>query len=188
MKATDNSKDKKKELLKKLHDIQQSLEVPKDNWNDFSKFNYRSAEDILKTVKPLLKKHELVLLLTDQVINAGDRYYVVATASLLDDCSDCSITTQGYAREALDKKGMDDAQITGSASSYARKYALNGLFAIDDGKDPDSTDNRQTSTPKPVSQQTEAQNRQSTSSTASTGKCELCGTMGIYHKKGCPNA
>lgn len=126
-------------LYEKLIDIQQTLQAPKGQFNSFGNYNYRSCEDILNAVKPLLAKHKLALMLEDEMINLGDRYYVKATAILSDGSKD--ITNTAYAREALDKKGMDDSQITGATSSYARKYALNGLFAIDDTKDADTMDN-----------------------------------------------
>ena len=127
-------------------DIQKELKAPKGQWNDFSKYNYRSAEDIVDAVKPLLHDKGLYLVLSDEMVNLGDRYYVKATATIRKDSDgegQFILSSTGYAREALDKKGMDQAQITGAASSYARKYALNGLFAIDDGKDADSVDNSQ---------------------------------------------
>lgn len=113
--------------------IQRELKAPKGQFNKFGNFHYRSCEDILEAVKPLLGKFYLTL--SDEVSMIGDRYYVKAIAKLSDGKE--SITGSAYARESLSKKGMDDAQITGSASSYARKYALNGLFAIDDTKDAD---------------------------------------------------
>jgi len=127
-------------IPKELQLIQEELKVPKNQYNDFSKFNYRSCEDILEKVKPLLKKHDVSLILTDELVNIGDRYYVKATAILTG--KDWEVKTTGFAREEDQRKGMDGSQITGSASSYARKYALNGMFLIDDGKDADSLDNR----------------------------------------------
>lgn len=126
------------ELINKLAKIQQDLDAPKNQWNDFSNFWYRSCEDILEGLKPLL--NGLVLTMSDDVILVGDRIYVKATVTLTD--GENSISNSALARESLTKKGMDDSQITGTASSYARKYALNGLFAIDDEKDADSKDNR----------------------------------------------
>ena len=126
-------------LTERLFTIQQELNAPKNQWNDFSKFHYRSCEDILEGVKPLLKG--LILTMSDDVVQVGDRIYVKATA-LLSDGKD-SISNPAMAREPLAKKGMDESQITGTASSYARKYALNGLFCIDDEKDADSKDNRE---------------------------------------------
>lgn len=124
------------ELLAK---IQRELKVPKGQYNSFSKFHYRNAEDILEAVKPLLGDKG-ALILDDEIVLIGERYYVKAKAELSDDGKVIG-TAIAYAREALDKKGMDEAQITGAASSYARKYALCGLFCIDDGKDADSDDN-----------------------------------------------
>ena len=124
------------ELLK----IQQELKVPKNQFNSFGNFKYRSAEDILEAVKPLLKKHGCVMTMSDEVVNLGDRYYVKANA-VISNNEGKGISVSAFARESEEKKGMDSAQITGSASSYARKYALNGLFAIDDNADPDTMDN-----------------------------------------------
>jgi len=122
--------------------IQAELKAPKNQTNAFGKYKYRSAEDIVEAVKPILNKYGTALVITDEVVQVGDRVYVKATATLLDD-TDNHISVSGWAREEEVKKGMDSAQITGSASSYARKYALNGLFAIDDTKDSDATNNHQ---------------------------------------------
>ena len=122
--------------------IQAELKAPKNQTNSFGKYKYRSAEDIVEAVKPILFRYGTALVITDEVVQVGDRIYVKATASLLDGTDD-SISVSGWAREEDVKKGMDSAQITGSASSYARKYALNGLFAIDDTKDSDATNNHQ---------------------------------------------
>lgn len=122
----------------KLVKIQAELKAPKNQTNNFGKYKYRSAEDIIEAVKPILCKHGTALIISDEVVQVGDRIYVKATAELIDD-ADFSISSVGWAREEEVKKGMDAAQITGSASSYARKYALNGLFAIDDTKDSDAT-------------------------------------------------
>ncbi len=120
-----------------LQKIQANLVAPKGQRNDFAKFNYRSCEDILKAVKPLLDELECTLLLTDKVKIVGERYYFVATATFTDnDGKETSV--QGMAREPLERKGMDESQISGAASSYARKYALSGLFLLDDNKDADS--------------------------------------------------
>jgi len=121
----------------KLMLIQSRLKAPKNQYNSFGKYNYRSCEDILEGLKPLLVEHDAVVLLTDEIVLIGDRYYVKAIATFADAAN--SITTTAYAREDETKKGMDLAQVTGSVSSYARKYALNGLFCIDDTKDSDST-------------------------------------------------
>jgi len=124
----------------KLNEIQQKLKAPKGQRNSFGNYNYRSCEDILEAVKPLLCRATLTL--TDEVVEVGGRVYVKATARFYtgNECNATEdVSVSAYAREAETKKGMDDAQITGSASSYARKYALNGLFCIDDTKDADAT-------------------------------------------------
>lgn len=118
--------------------IQAELKAPKNQTNNFGKYKYRSAEDIIEAVKPILNKYGTALVVSDEVVQVGDRIYIKATATLLDETDD-HISVNGWAREEEVKKGMDAAQITGSASSYARKYALNGLFAIDDTKDSDAT-------------------------------------------------
>jgi len=120
----------------KLLFIQKHLKAPKSQYNSFGKYNYRNCEDILNAAKPLLADMNAALVLSDDVVMIGDRYYVKATAVLRD--GETLISVTAYAREQDNKKGMDEAQITGAASSYARKYALNGLFCIDDTKDADS--------------------------------------------------
>ncbi len=125
--------------MNKLAEIQQSLKAPKGQLNSFGGYKYRSCEDILEAVKPLLG--EATLVISDELVNLGDRYYVKATTTLKTDKEEYSTTA--YAREPESKKGMDESQITGASSSYARKYALNGLFAIDDTKDADTMDNTQ---------------------------------------------
>lgn len=142
--------------MKELLNIQSKLNAPKNQVNSFGGFNYRSAEDILEAVKPLLKREGCILLLSDEVVNIGERYYVKATATLQKDDKEISVTA--YARESAEKKGMDSSQVTGSTSSYARKYALNGLFAIDDGKDADSDDNRELGKKKKVKDEDEDRN------------------------------
>jgi len=124
-----------------LQQIQSELKAPKGQKNNFGNYSYRSAEDILSAVKPLLQKHEVSLIISDDIVGVEGRVYVKATATLWSGNKGCEplAGSTGFAREALTKKGMDDAQITGSASSYARKYALNGLLCIDDTKDPDAT-------------------------------------------------
>ena len=126
-------------IYEKLSAIQAELKVPKDQENKFGGYNYRSCEDILEKVKPLCKNHNTVLTLFDELVEIGGRYYVKAYAKLTDLENDVFITTTAYAREEETKKGMDGSQITGASSSYARKYALNGLFCIDDVKDSDFT-------------------------------------------------
>lgn len=122
--------------MDKLIAIQSELKAPKGQYNSFGKYKYRSAEDILEAVKPLCVKHNVLLTLTDSIELIGERYYVKATARVSDGTKAVEVTA--LAREDLDKKGMDGSQITGTASSYARKYALNGLFCIDDTKDADT--------------------------------------------------
>ncbi|WP_295996631.1 ERF family protein [uncultured Veillonella sp.] len=127
------------EFIEKIVAIQSELKAPKGQYNSFGKYNYRSCEDILEGVKPLLAKHGLVLTIQDSIDLIGDRFYVKATATITDGKDE--ISASAYARESLDKKGMDASQVTGATSSYARKYALNGLLAIDDTKDADTMDN-----------------------------------------------
>lgn len=129
-------------IYEKLGAIQQALQAPKSQFNEFGKYKYRSCEDVLAAVKPLLDEHKCVLLLKDGIETAEGRVYIKATAQFFDTCSEepnkC-IEVTAFAREEETKKGMDASQVTGAASSYARKYALNGLFCIDDNKDSDFT-------------------------------------------------
>ena len=126
------------ELVSKIIEVQSRLKAPKGQWNAFSKFNYRSAEDILEALKPLLAEVGLLQTISDEVVLIGDRYYIRATVTVKHEDEELCVTA--YAREAESKKGMDESQITGSASSYARKYALNGMWCIDDTKDADSNE------------------------------------------------
>lgn len=137
-------------ICEKLRAVQVELHAPKNQKNSFGGYNYRSAEDILEAVKPVLNTHGLTLIVGDEVVQVGDRIYVKATATVLDGTD--SVSATGYAREQAAKKGMDESQITGAASSYSRKYALNGLFAIDDSKDVDTDEARKQadSAPDPV--------------------------------------
>jgi len=132
----------KKKLEAKLVAIQQTLNAPKGQTNAFGKYRYRSCEDILEALKTPLGVENCGIVLSDEIIMVGDRIYVEASATLIDGDGDDPITMKALAREPQMKKGMDDAQLTGATSSYARKYALNGLFAIDDCKDADTMDNR----------------------------------------------
>lgn len=134
-------------LTKALGEVQYKLKAPKGQINNFGHYNYRSCEDILEAVKPLLHEAGLTLTLSDDVIAVGNRVYVKATATVTDGTD--SVSNTAFAREAESKKGMDDSQVTGTASSYARKYALNGLFCIDDTKDADTEEyqRRMQSTP-----------------------------------------
>lgn len=129
----------KSNLTAKLMMIQAELKVPKTQTNSFGNYNYRSCEDILNELKQHLLTYKAVVLLSDDLVLIGDRFYIKATAKLVDTESNEEISVSAYAREDLQRKKMDGSQLTGSASSYARKYALNGLFAIDDTKDSDYT-------------------------------------------------
>ncbi len=133
-------------------EIQKSLKAPKGQTNKFGKYKYRSCEDIVEAVKPLLSEHNCHLNITDEMVMLGDRFYIKATASIIQEDDKVLAFSNGFARETLQRKGMDESQITGATSSYARKYALNGLFAIDDTKDADTTDNReiQQMNPEPI--------------------------------------
>ena len=132
-----------KQIYSALMAIQRDLKAPKRQYNDFGNFKYRSAEDIIEAVKPLLNENGLFLNMTDDVVMVGDRIYIKATVSVIDVANGDTIATTAFAREAVRKTGSDDSQITGLASSYARKYALNGLFAIDDAKDADTNEYHQ---------------------------------------------
>ncbi len=128
-------------IEEKLNLIQTELKAPKGNFNSFGKYHYRSCEDILESLKPLLKQYRAVVLIDDTIVQVGERYYIVATATIMnaEEGNYGTISVKAYAREPDSRKGMNDAQVTGSTSSYARKYALNGLFCIDDTKDADSS-------------------------------------------------
>lgn len=130
-------------IHEKLAAIQSEMKAPKNLYNSFGKYSYRNAEGICEAFKPYGKKYGLSLVLSDEVMEIGGRVYVMATATLYDTESSDSIGVSAFAREAETKKGMDDAQVTGATSSYARKYALNGLFLLDDTKDPDTDEYRQ---------------------------------------------
>lgn len=130
------------EFNEKLREVQTQIKAPKNLYNTFGKYKYRNAEGILEAVKPFLGKYNLCLTLGDEIVQVGERYYIKATATLYDGAGSGSVSVSAYAREAAVKKGMDDSQITGTASSYARKYALNGLFLLDDTKDADTDENR----------------------------------------------
>lgn len=145
--------------MKELIAIQSELKAPKSQFNKFGGYKYRKAEDILESVKPLLAKQKCTLIITDDVVLIGNRIYVKATATIKNEKGECE-TTNGWAREEETKKGMDGSQITGASSSYARKNALNGLFAIDDNADSDTTNDwqhqeaqQQTQTQQPAAQQ-----------------------------------
>lgn len=158
-------KDDKKEtksndlkLQKKLSEIQNRLKAPKGQYNSFGKYHYRSAEDILEAVKPLNAEYGISLTLSDEVKEIGGRIYVVATATIADGSDELSV--KSFAREPENKKGMDDSQITGATSSYARKYALNGLYAIDDNKDADTDEHKKQQDNAPKKQAKQQQSKQ----------------------------
>jgi hypothetical protein len=145
--------------MKELIAIQSELKAPKSQFNKFGGYKYRKAEDILEAAKPLLNKQKCTLTITDDIVMVGNRIYVKSTATIKNEKGECETTT-GWAREEETKKGMDGSQITGASSSYARKYALNGLFAIDDNADSDTTNDgkhqeaqQQTQTQQPNTQQ-----------------------------------
>ena len=125
--------------MKRLIEIQKELKAPKGQYNSFGKYKYRNCEDILEAVKPLLEARNLFITLNDDIVSVNERYYVKATATIFDSEGKEIAHTSAFAREEENKKGMDGSQVTGASSSYARKYALNGLFAIDDTKDSDTT-------------------------------------------------
>lgn len=127
-------------IYQKLAQIQQEIRCPKNLENTFGGYKYRSAETILESLKPIMAKHKVMLLLIDDIKQIGDRHYVMAEAKLIDLEEETSVSTFAFARESLERPKMDAAQLTGSASSYARKYALNGLLLLDDVKDPDTNE------------------------------------------------
>ena len=142
-------------LHEKLLAIQTKLKAPKGQYNSFGKYSYRSAEDILEAVKPLNAEQGVLLTITDEIKEIGGRVYVVATATVSDGTD--TLQVSAFAREPENKKGMDDSQITGATSSYARKYALNGLYAIDDNKDADTDEHKQQQDNAPKKQQAQKQ-------------------------------
>lgn len=145
--------------MNKLLQIQAELKAPKSQYNSFSHYSYRSAEDILEAVKPLLKKVNALLTLNDEIMQIGERFYVKATATF-DDLEGNKTTVTSWAREEECKKGMDGSQITGTASSYARKYALNGLFLIDDAKDADTDEFQEAGNVKETRKEAKPANKQ----------------------------
>ena len=141
-------------IYEKLAAIQNELKAPKNQYNSFGNYNYRSCEDILEAAKPICTAHKAVLTLEDLLVNIGDRYYIQATARLHDLEENSHVESTAFAREEESKKGMDGSQVTGASSSYARKYALNGLFCIDDAKDSDFTNRGQNEPNKARQQET----------------------------------
>lgn len=134
-------------IYQKIIAVQQKLKAPKNQYNSFGKYKYRSCEDILEAVKPILAKQGLFMFISDEVVATGNRFYVKATVTITD--GENTISNSAFAREEESKKGMDSSQVTGACSSYARKYALNGMFCIDDTKDSDAT-NTHEQEPKPT--------------------------------------
>ncbi|MBZ5980064.1 ERF family protein [Leuconostoc gasicomitatum] len=163
--------------MKELQAIQSKLEAPKGQYNSFGKYNYRSAEDILKAIKPLADEQKATITLSDEIVMLGNRFYIKATAKITNSSGE-SESAIGFAREAETKKGMDDSQVTGSTSSYARKYALNGLFAIDDTKDSDSNEQATQTRANNNAQQTKG-----TSNSSSKPKNPLHSEFGKLAKK-----
>lgn len=145
-------------LHEKLLAIQTKLKAPKGQYNKFGNFNYRSAEDILEAVKPLNAEQGVLLTITDEIKEVGGRIYVVATATVSDGTDELKVSA--FAREPENKKGMDESQITGATSSYARKYALNGLYAIDDNKDADTDEHKQQQENAPKKQPAQKQKQE----------------------------
>ncbi|AUR86483.1 ERF superfamily protein [Vibrio phage 1.085.O._10N.222.51.E3] len=139
-------------FYKSLIQVQSTLNAPKNQRNNFGKYNYRSCEDIMQAVKPLLASHNLVQFVSDEIELVGERYYVKATVTVTDGTNTHSVSA--YAREPIEQKGMSDSQLTGTASSYARKYALNGMYNIDDSKDADTNEFRQQATQQAQKKQT----------------------------------
>lgn len=164
-------------IKEKLTRIQTEIKAPKNLYNTFGKYKYRNAEGICEAVKPYLQREKCCLTLSDAITEVGGRVYVEATAALQDDEDGSCVTVTAYAREADDKKGMDAAQVTGATSSYARKYALNGLFLLDDTKDPDSDEFRAEKEERQAQEQdakkTEAVGKQKISETKATALHQL---------------
>lgn len=159
-------------IYPKLLLIQAELKAPKSQYNSFGKYNYRNCEDILEALKPLMIKHGCTVLLDDEIININNRFYVKATAHFIDTESGEQITTSAFAREEENKKGMDGSQVTGASSSYARKYALNGLFCIDDTRDSDTLNNSKEYT---APQKAQKQPTQPQKQTSNAIICPACG-------------
>lgn len=162
-------------IYEKLLSIQTELKAPKSQYNEFGGYNYRNCEDIAEALKPLLKQHNATVLLTDEIENIGDRFYVRATATFIDIESGEKVTVSALAREELSKKGMDGSQVTGASSSYARKYALNGLFCIDDTKDSDTLNNSKEYTAPPKAQKQPTKPVQPPKQVSNVIICPVCG-------------
>ena len=170
-------------IYEKLQKVQMELKAPKNRRNSFGKYNYRSCEDILEAVKPILKDVKATIMITDDIGEFGGKVYIQATVRFIDlENKDSNyITVNAYARESVEKKGMDDAQITGTSSSYARKYALNGLFLIDDVKDPDSDEYRNETEGK--SKSTKKKDETDASVLDNYVNAEQCATLDMLLKK-----
>lgn len=165
-------------IYEKLSAIQAKLKAPKNQFNSFGNYNYRSCEDILEGVKPLLLEFNLTQTISDEIVLIGNRYYVKATVTITDLEDLREISVSAYAREEESKKGMDGSQVTGSCSSYARKYALNGLYAIDDSKDSDATNTHGKDEPakrKSNHQNNSKQSQNSSKTGEATVECKGCG-------------
>ena len=146
-------------IYEKINKIQVELKAPKSQRNNFGNYNFRNCEDILEALKPLLLREKIIIQLSDELVQTGDRFYIKATATLIDVESGEKHSATAFAREELSKKGMDGSQITGASSSYARKYALNGLLAIDDTKDSDTTNTHNNNEPKNQKKQVSAEEK-----------------------------
>lgn len=162
-------------LTAKLVSIQAQLKAPKDKTNNFGGYKYRSCESILEAVKPLLQAQNCILTISDEIVESGNRVYVKAKATLSD--GENELATYGFAREPESKKGMDEPQVTGTASSYARKYALNGLFAIDDTKDSD-TDEYARETGRTAQPRSSAQKKTASAAPAQQERAFMCADCG----------
>lgn len=161
-----------KKFRERVIDAQLELKAPKSQYNSYGKYSYRNAEDILEAVKPINAKHGLLLTLDDHIEQVGSRYYIKALATLSDIASDESLQVTAYAREPESRKGMDDAQVSGATSSYARKYALNGLYLIDDTKDSDTDEYSRLRLQKARAQSQQAE--QAVADTPQPLICEQC--------------
>ena len=162
--------EKARPILASLLAVQRDLKAPKGQFNSFGKYKYRSCEDIVEAVKPLLNDNGLILTMSDEVIEVGGRVYIKATATVTDIVNGDKIEVTAMAREPEEKKGMDSSQITGTASSYARKYSLNGLFAIDDTKDADSEAYAQTTQNAPQTAKNTSKGKSTTTTTKTQNK------------------
>lgn len=172
-------------IFEKLSLIQEELKAPKNQYNDYGKYSYRNCEDILEAVKPLCKKNNTTLILFDEPMIIGERYYIRATATLVDlEDANATIAVVAYAREEESKKGMDGSQVTGAASSYARKYALNGLFCIDDAKDSDYTNTGNSAPKQNTGKQPQQKATPQQQPEAHIEKCDMCGKYILPVRKG----